>query len=139
MITVLEVYNSISKSLRDKFGLKVYSVNTEEGFTPECFYIEIPQLDTTRSAAGLVRDEFTIRITFIPKTEKEIKRVLQIKNDLQALFESQIKINDAFHIDTVDKTFTITTNNTVELLMQFELVQKIAEEDKPLMGEITIN
>lgn len=139
MIETIDIFKAIAGMIGKKFTLPVYSTNTEEGFKPECFFLELISPAVSYITGRYRREEMSFRVTFFPQTEKDLERVLAVKNELQELFDLQIKVTDDFLINIISQTFTVTPNNCLEMLMYTETVQEMAEEDRPMMGKITMN
>lgn len=139
MITTTDIFSAIATTVRKKFNLKVYSVNTEEGYKPECFFLELISPNVSYITTNYKHEEMSFRLTFFPKTEKNLTRVLEVKNILQELFDLKIKVNDDFYVNIMEQSFTITSNNCLEMLIATEMTQEIDEEDGPMMKEIEIN
>lgn len=139
MIDTIDIYKAIAGIIGKKFALPVYSTNTEEGFEPECFFLELINPAVSYITGRYRREEMSFRVTFLTQTEKDLKRALAMKSELQELFNLKIKVTDDFLINIMSQTFTITPNNCLEMLVYTETVQEMAEEDRPMMGKITMN
>ena len=139
MINTTDVFKKVAETLRESFGIKVYDTGTREGFAPECFYLELVAPSVTHVTGNLKKEEFSLRITFIPKTEMDLARVFEVKYKLMQLFDENIQVEEHFYCHITEQKFTITTNNCLEMLISTEMVQEVEkEDDTPLMADIEI-
>ena len=139
MITTTNVFKKVADTLRESFGIKVYDTETREGFIPECFYLELVAPSVTRVTGTYKKEEFSLRVTFIPETEMDLARVFEIKDKLMYLFDDEMEIEEDFYCHITEQNFMITTNNCLEMLISTEMVQEVEkEDDTPLMADIEI-
>lgn len=139
MITTTNIFKKIAETLRESLGIKVYDTETREGFTPECFYLELVAPSVTRVTGTYKKEEFSLRVTFIPETEMDLARVFEIKDKLMYLFDDEIEIEEDFYCHILEQSFTITQNNCLEMLISTEMVQEAEKEDTaPYMEELDI-
>lgn len=124
MIGLEDVIKAISILLKKETNHPVYSKNTQEGFSKPSFFIEIANDTDGKIASGLYSDNLAIRITYIAIDKKQTKDVFKMRGTLKKLFVDGFAVNEDFYVNlTEDISFTITSDNNLECLIEFKLVQ----------------
>lgn len=142
MITVGQIINAVAEKLKANFGFPVYSENTKKGFTKSCFFIELVDNKADKCASEIMKETVPIRITYIALNNKQLKTILRIRSKLTEMFLDGLEVTDDCYINLEEGiSFTLTQDNNLECLLEFELYQLIQanEDDLPELKELDTN
>lgn len=140
MITEIDIVRAIASKLKERFPYKVYTGSIKEGFTKECFFIEVVAPDIGTIGTELREDEMSIRITFFALTDALEKERWEIKQKLSEIFLFGLQVTEFFFISWEEPlSFNFTSSGNLEMLMQLHCMQDLPEEDGETLEELEIN
>lgn len=140
MITEIDIVRTITEKLKEQFPYKVHTNSVKEGFTKECFFIEVVSPDTGTIGTELREDEMSIRVTFFVLTDALEKERWKIKQKLSEIFLLGLKVTEEFFISWEEPlSFNFTSSGNLEMLMQFHYIQDLPEEEREPLEELEIS
>lgn len=124
-MTVTKILSNVVSALKTKFSLKVYTLDTEEGYEPNCFYVEIISDNITETAQAYTKEAVTLCITYFSTTKKAFESELAIKTGLEEIFGRTLSFKDSgddYSFLIMNKEYTFTSNHTLQLTFSIEIV-----------------
>ena len=100
MLTYKDILTTITKTLRRKFGIDVFTSTINQGFNKECFYVSLIGSPSERVARNLTKTNLTISIKYFG--DGDVIKLYEMIDSLNQLFTKQIKIKD--------RTITLSKN-----------------------------
>ncbi len=140
MITEIDIVKAIAEKLKEQFPYKVHTNSVKEGFTKECFFIEVVSPDTGLIGAEMREDEMSVRVTFFALTDALEKECWKIKQKLSEIFLLGLKATEDFFISWEEPlSFNFTSSGNLEMLMQIHYIQDLPEEDGQPLEELEVS
>lgn len=140
MITEIDIVKAIALKLKRQFPYKVYTGSTKEGFTKECFFIEVISPDAGVIGTEMREDELSIRVTFFALTDALEKERWKIKQKLSDIFLLGLQVTEDFFVSWEEPlSFSFTSSGNLEMLMQLHYIQDLPEEDGEPLEELEVS
>ena len=96
MLKQSEILKVIIKLLKDKFKIKIYADEIQEGFIAPCFFIKLIKLIETETKS-FNSNQLSIIITYIASSQKNKEiEFLNITDEIYQLFNLGFKVSDRF-------------------------------------------
>lgn len=147
MLTYKDILTSITKTLRYKFGIDVFTSTINQGFNKECFYVSLIGSPSERVGRNLTQTNLTISIKYFG--DGDTIKLYEMIDRLNQLFSKEIKIKD--RVITLSKNEPNIVTDEIGSFLDFlipisfiDALYKTEEEIKQeeateLMQEININ
>lgn len=100
MLTYKDILTTITKTLKRKFGIDVFTSTINQGFNKECFYVSLISSPSERVGRNLTKTNLTISIKYFG--DSDVIKLYEMIDSLNQLFTKQIKIKD--------RTITLSKN-----------------------------
>lgn len=102
MLTYKDILTTITKILRRKFEIDVFTSTINQGFDKECFYVSLIGSPSERVGRNLTKTNLTISIKYFG--DSDVIKLYEMIDSLNQLFTKQIKIKD--------RTITLSKNES---------------------------
>ena len=102
MLTYKDILTTITKTLKRKFGIDVFTSTINQGFNKECFYVSLISSPSERVGRNLTKTNLTISIKYFG--DSDVIKLYEMIDSLNQLFTKQIKIKD--------RTITLSKNES---------------------------
>lgn len=147
MLTYKDILTSITKTLRYKFGIDVFTSTINQGFNKECFYVSLIGSPSERVGRNLTQTNLTISIKYFG--DGDTIKLYEMIDRLNRLFSKEIKIKD--RVITLSKNepniVTDEIGEFLDFLIPISFIDTLykteeeikREETTELMQEININ
>lgn len=140
MITEIDIVKAIASRLKEQFPYEVYTASTKEGFTKECFFIEIISPSVGTIGTEMQEDEMSLRATFFAANNALEKERWKIKQKLSKMFLFGLQVTEDFYISLEEPlNFNFTSSGNLEMLMSLHFVQDLPEEDGEMIEELEVS
>jgi ribosome biogenesis protein Nip4 len=144
MIGEKDIVAAISRLLKEKYpDIPAHTTNTKEGFTKECFFIEIVNPEVSAMGEDFMETNMSVRVSYFPIGRYTMNRLFEVRKELANLFLMTLRINDDFYITLEDAvSFTFTTAGNLEMLISLHYMEEqdsSTEEDIEMMEELDVS
>lgn len=137
MITEMDIVKTVANKLKETFSFSVHTNSVKEGFTKECFFIEVISPTVELIGTEMKENEMSIRVTFFARTDMKEKELWKIKQRLSEMFLLGLQVTEDFFISWEEPlNFNFTTSGNLEMLLQIHFVEDLPEEDGEMIEEL---
>lgn len=136
MVLYTDVIKSVTKVLKDNFGLPVYGDEVKEGYKTPSFFVGMFPISSTTITKNYVQTELMIVVSYFSGTNDSVKN-FKMMNDLKRAFGLVLKVeNRRFTIRDIEiekagednDIFQFTFSINYHELMNFEEEPEVMKE-----------
>ncbi len=140
MITEIDIVKAVASKLKEQFQYEVYTGSTKEGFTKECFFVEIVSPSTGAVGSEMQEDEMSLRVTFFAANDALEKERWKIKQKMSKMFLFGLQVTEDFFISLEEPiNFNFTSSGNLEMLMSLHFIQDLPEDDGEMIEELEVS
>lgn len=140
MIKLTDIYASVSKLLKENYGLKVYGNEVKEGYTRPSFFVQLLPVQILNSSTNFHEESYSIVITYFQPQPDSLDNYKKV-DSMRELFGQKLNIGTrAVNVTDFSYNFVGEKSDVLQVYISVEFFNGIKKVDTaPPVGEVNIN